>query len=151
MTLGIGSYGLVLVVLAIGGLLTILGALLLEGNKFQWYPVIALLGAVVALFGFYHLLLFNSIGTTFEKHRVEVVVKDGHPQYSEDNSGKYTYYTIVLAEGNEPIYSSNVMVHHNQSGSNYVTYTERTLDTSILGIKANGHSTWSGYDLYLTE
>lgn len=151
MTIGIGSYRLVLIVLAIGGLLTIVGALLLEDNKFRWYPVIALLGAVVTVFGFYHLLLFNSIGTTFEKHRVEVAVKDGHPQYSEDNSGKYTYYTIVLAEGNEPIYSSNVMVHHNQSGSNYVTYTERTLNTSILGIKANGHSTWSGYDLYLTE
>lgn len=71
MTLGIGSYRLVLVVLAIGGLLTILGALLLEGNKFHWYPVIDLLGAVVALFGFYHLLLFNSIGVTFEKNQVE--------------------------------------------------------------------------------
>jgi len=150
MTLGMGMYALVIVALTIGGLLIILVALLLEG-KFRWYPVIALLGVVVAVFGLYHLILFNHIGVTFEERRVEVAVKDGHPQYSEDNSGKYTYYTIVLAEGNEPIDSSSVTVHHNQSASNYVTYTERTLNTTILGIKVKDHDTWSGYDLYLTE
>lgn len=151
MTLGMGMYVLVLVALTtIGGLLIILGTLFLEG-KFRWYPIIALLGVVVAVFGFYRLLLFNHMGVTFEERRVEVAVKDGHPQYSEDNSGKYTYYTIVLADGNEPIDSNSVTVHHNQSGSNYVTYTERTLNTSILGIKVKDHDTWSGYDLYLTE
>ena len=150
MTLGMGMYVLVLVALTIGGLLIILVALLLEG-KLRWYPVIALLGVVVAVFGLYRLILFNHIGVTFEERRVEVAVKDGHPQYSEDNSGKYTYYTIVLAEDNEPIDSSSVTVHHNQSASNYVTYTERKLNTSILGIKVKDHDTWSGYDLYLTE